>query len=162
MMNTDALPHTRSRGPLFHLLLGGAVLGTVDLIFAYLFWMSKGATLGDILRSIAAGVLGEASGEGGAPAAWLGAGLHYFIATAMVTVYYLASRKYPGLVRRPIALGLLYGLVLYLAMNFVVLPLSAAGMAKFDNIAWIASSIVMHALFGVICAMFARKALADS
>lgn len=159
-MNADALPRPRSQGPLFHLLLGGAVLGTLDMLFAYLFWMSKGASLGGIFRSIAAGVLGESSRTGGAPAAWLGAGLHYFIATAMVVVYYLVSRKYPALIRRPIAWGLPYGLVLYLVMNFVVLPLSAAGMANFDNTAWVVSSIVMHAVFGVICAIFARKALA--
>ncbi len=161
-MNADALPRTGSRGPLFHLLLGGFALGTLDLVFAYVFWVSKGATLTGILQSIARGVLGDASREGGATSAALGAALHYFIATTMVVVYYLIARKHPQLVRRPIALGLLYGLVLYAVMNFVVLPLSAAGMAKFDNAAWIVSSIVMHAVFGVMCAFFARKALSAS
>lgn len=159
-MNAETLPHAGSRGPLPQLLLGGVVLGTLDIVFAYVFWVSKGATVAGIFRSIARGVLGDASREGGATAAWLGAGLHYFIATLMVAVYYLAARKYPALVQRPVALGLLYGLVLYAVMNFVVLPLSAAGMADFDNAAWIVSSIVMHAVFGVICAVFARRALA--
>lgn len=161
-MNADVLPRNRSQGPLFHLLLGGAILGTLDILFAYAFWVSKGVTMGGIFRSIAAGLLGEASRSGGAATAWLGAGLHYFIATMMVVAYYLVSRKYPALTRRSVALGLLYGLVLYAVMNFVVLPLSAAGMAKFDNMAWIVSSIVMHAVFGVICAIFARRALAAS
>ncbi|MCL1634423.1 hypothetical protein M2650_07230 [Luteimonas sp. SX5] len=159
-MNADVLPRAGSRGPLSALLMGGIVLGTLDIAFAYAFWISKGATVAGIFRSIAAGVLGDASRQGGAAAAWLGAGLHYFIATMMVAAYYLAARTYPALVQRPVAFGLPYGLVLYAAMNFVVLPLSAAGMAKFDNAAWIASSIFMHAVFGVICAVFARKALA--
>lgn len=161
-MNADVLPRNRSQGPLFHLLLGGGILGTLDILFAYAFWVSKGATVGGIFRSIAAGLLGEASRGGGAATAWLGAGLHYFIATMMVVAYYLVGRKYPALLRRPVALGLFYGLVLYAVMNFVVLPLSAAGMAKFDNMAWIVSSIIMHAVFGVICAIFARRALAAS
>lgn len=161
-MNANALPRTASRGPLFYLLFGGILLGTLDILFAYGFWASKGVTVARIFQSIAGGVLGEASRQGGAATAWLGAGLHYFIATMMVVAYYLASRKYPALTRRPVVLGLLYGLVLYAVMNFVVLPLSAAGMPKFDNTAWVASSIVMHAVFGVICAIFASKALAAS
>jgi hypothetical protein len=159
-MNATAEAHAQSKHPLPWLLLGGLVLGSLDALFAFAFWASKGATLTRIFQSIAAGLLGKESYQGGAATAWLGAGLHYFIATMMVLAYYLASRKYPALTRRPVALGLLYGLVLYAVMNFVVLPLSAAGLPKFDNPAWVVSSIVMHAVFGVICVVFARKALA--
>jgi len=45
-------------------------------------------------------LLGPASFEGGLPTAWLGAALHYFIATAIVVVYYAASLRLPALVRR--------------------------------------------------------------
>lgn len=143
------------------MLIGGISLGSLDLLFAVLFWASADVTLARILQSIAAGVLGKASYGGGATTAWLGAGLHYFIATMMVTVYYLVARRYRCLVRRPVAFGLPYGLTLYGAMNFVVLPLSAAGMPKFDDAAWVFSSIAMHAALGVICAVFARWALAS-
>ena len=51
-------------------------------------------------------------------------------------------------------------LLLYAAMNFVVLPLSAAGMPSFANHAWVGASIVAHALLGVVCALFARIAAA--
>lgn len=161
-MSANALSRPRSQGPLRWLLLGGITLGSLDILFAFVFWASEGVTVTRIFQSIAAGLLGKASHQGGAATAWLGAGLHYFIATMMVVAYYLAGRRFAGLTRQPVALGLLYGLVLYGVMNFVVLPLSAAGMPKFDNPAWVVSSIVMHAILGVICAVFACRALASS
>lgn len=159
MNDTRPIWGTRASRPWRWLLLGGIVLGTLDAIFAVVFWYSKGVTATQIFQSIAAGLLGKSSYEGGAATAWLGAGLHYFIATMMVVVYYLTARWWRMLVRYPIAYGLPYGVVLYLIMNFVVLPLSAAGMPKFNNLPWVVSSIVMHALFGVICALTARKAI---
>lgn len=110
------------------------------------------------MQSVARGVLGTASFEGGVPTALLGAVLHYTIALTMAASYYLVSRKLRVLTRRPIACGLAYGILLYLIMNLVVLPLSAVGMPKFDNVVWVALSVVMHAVFGLICAFTARRA----
>lgn len=161
-MSANALPRPRSQGPLRWLLLGGITLGSLDILFAFVFWASRGVTITRIFQSIAGGLLGEASYQGDATTAWLGAGLHYFIATMMVVTYYLACQRFAVLTRKPVALGLLYGLLLYGVMNFVVLPMSAAGMPKLDNAAWVVSSIVMHAIFGVICAVFACRARAAS
>lgn len=140
------------------LMLGGLAVGTLDLLFAWAFWQSRGAGLTRILQSIASGLLGKASYTGGTATAWLGAGLHYFIATMFVLAYFLVGLRNPVLRRRPVAHGLLYGVLLYIVMNFVVLPLSATGMPKFDNLPWIASSVAIHAVFGVMCAVFARRA----
>ena len=145
--------------PLAWLPLGGIVLGSLDILFAVAFWSTRDVTATRIFQSVASGVLGNASYSGGVATAWLGAGLHYFIATMMVVVYYLAGRRSGKLVRRPVAFGLPYGLLLYGVMNFVVLPLSAAGLPRFDNIPWVAGSVVMHMVFGVTCALFARSAL---
>ena len=57
--------------------------------------------------------------------AGLGAVSHLFIATAWAAVYYAASRRLPSLVQHAVFCGLVYGIAVYLFMNFVVLPLSA-------------------------------------
>lgn len=158
-MDTSVTSRTAAAGPFAWLLAGGVALGTLDIVFAIAFWSAKGVGAIRIFQSIASGLLGKASYDGGAATAWLGAGLHYFIATMMVVVYFVAARRWARLVRGPIARGLAYGLVLYGVMNFVVLPLSAAGMPTFDNVPWVASSIVMHMLLGVVCVVFARKAI---
>jgi uncharacterized protein YacL len=140
-------------------VLGGLILGTTDLLFATLFWrIGYGVSATRIMQSVARGVLGAASFEGGVPTALLGALLHYTIALTMAAIYYLVSRKLDVLTRRPIACGLAYGVLLYLIMNLVVLPLSAVGMPKFNNVVWVALSVVMHAAFGLICAFTARRA----
>lgn len=123
------------------------------------FWgISHGVSPVVVLQAVARGVLGNASYEGGARSAALGFGLHYCIAICMAVTYYLVSRKLDVLIRRPIACGLAYGLLLYLIMSFVVLPLSAVGMPSFKNVIWVGLSVVMHAVFGVICAVAARRA----
>lgn len=138
--------------------LGGLSIGTLDLLFAWSFWQSHGVAPSRILQSVAAGVLGEASFAGGITSATLGACLHYFIATMFVVVYRFAGRRHAGLRKHPVSCGLAYGVLLYVAMNFVVVPLSAAATPGFGHVPWVASSVGMHAVFGVMCALFARKA----
>lgn len=139
-----------------HWTLGGIAVGTLDLAFAWAFWQPHGVGLARILQSISAGVLGNASFNGGLATVALGAGLHYFIACIFVVAYFLASLRVAALRRRPVACGLAYGVLLYLVMNFVVLPLSATGLPDFGNVPWVASSVVMHAVFGLICGLCVR------
>ena len=160
-MNTNAgitAMHRGKRHAASAIVIGGLVVGTLDAVFATTFWGLRDVPAIRIFQSIAAGLLGKASFEGGIATAWLGAGLHYFIATMMVLAYYLVAKRYRVLSQRPIAYGLAYGLFLYAFMQYVVVPLSAAMQGKF-HLDWIASSIVMHAVLGVICAWFARRAL---
>ena len=77
------------------------------------------------MQSIASGLLGAASYTGGAKTAVLGVALHFLIATVATAVFYFASRRLRFLVEHPIIAGMLYGVAVYLFMNFVVLPLSA-------------------------------------
>ena len=107
---------------------------------------------------MAAGLLGEASFEGGAATAALGLFLHFFIACTMALTYYFVSRRWTVLVRRPVPLGIAYGLLLYVIMNFVVVPLSAANSGSRDP-TWIALTVAVHAfLIGLPIALFSRRA----
>jgi hypothetical protein len=58
--------------------------------------------------------------------ALLGLGTHFVIATVMAAVFVLGARRLTALNRNSVMWGLIYGLVLYVVMNYVVLPLSAA------------------------------------
>ncbi len=149
-------PRTDSLTLAAHWMLGGIAIGTLDLAFAWAFWQPHGVGLARILQSISAGLLGIASFNGGLATVALGAGLHYSIATMFVVAYFLASLRLAALRRRPVACGLAYGVLLYLVMNFVVLPLSAAGLPDFGNVPWVASSVAMHAVFGLMCGLCVR------
>lgn len=141
------------------LLLGGVVVASFDLAFATSFWWISGEVPAQrILQSIASGLYGKASFNGGAQTAWIGAGLHYLIAIVMVLLYGLAARHWNRLIEQPWFFGVLYGGTLYVAMTFVIVPLSRANTPQFNPL-WIGASILAHLLIGVLCAGFARKAL---
>lgn len=55
----------------------------------------------------------------------MGVVLHFIIATTATALFYFASRKLRFMIERPITWGLVYGVLVYLFMNFIVLPLSA-------------------------------------
>lgn len=143
------------------MLAGGLAAGTFDILYAWLFWAVKaGVPFERILQSVAAGLLGRGSFAGGAATAALGLALHYFIATTMSVAYYAVARRWPPLVRRPLPFGAAYGALLYVLMNYVVVPLSAAGPGSTDPL-WIALSIAVHmGLVGVPIALAAARALA--
>ena len=105
---------------------GGLIAGTLDLTGACVAsWLRAGVTPQRVMQSVASGLLGQASYQGGAKTAALGVVLHYLIATTWTTVFYLASRKLRFLLQQPVVWGLVYGVIVYGFMNFVVLPLSA-------------------------------------
>ncbi|HEX6107241.1 MAG TPA: hypothetical protein VFZ26_16765 [Gemmatimonadales bacterium] len=139
---------------------GGLLAGLLDIVYACLFWAVKaGVPARRILQSIAAGLLGAASYAGGWRTAALGLLLHFCIAVSMAVAYYLVARRVPLLWRRPLACGAVYGLLLYAIMNYVVVPLSAAGRGSSDPL-WIALTVAVHALLiGIPIALFTRLAL---
>ena len=108
------------------ILWGGAIAGVLDITFACIFygWM-RGRSPVAVLHSVASGLLGAKASEGGAATAVLGLVLHFVIAFGAATVFYLASRKIPFLLRHPVVSGLIFGIGVYVFMNWVVIPLSA-------------------------------------
>ncbi|MGQ0531685.1 MAG: hypothetical protein ACT4OF_03215 [Caulobacteraceae bacterium] len=115
---------------LWGILLGGLIAGALDIVYAFVVYgpLSYGASPERVLQSVAAGWIGrEASQAGGWNTALLGLGAHFLIATLMAAIYVLAAQSFKALTKSPILWGFIYGLVLYVAMNYVVVPLSAAG-----------------------------------
>jgi uncharacterized membrane protein YagU involved in acid resistance len=112
--------------------LGGAVAGVLDITDAIVFLYFRGVPPRTILQSIASGVLGADAFQGGNGTAALGLLLHFVIAFGAATVFYLACWRVRALWRYPFIGGAAYGIVVYLVMNFVVLPLSAFAVRPFQ------------------------------
>jgi uncharacterized membrane protein YagU involved in acid resistance len=91
----------------------------------------------------------------------IGAFLHYFIATTVVAVYFLASRKIAALNRLPILTGAIYGVLVYLFMNLVVLPL--AGMKPQYTPFSVINQLFCHiVVIGIVTGLFARGQYRES
>ena len=139
------------------ILGGGLAAGLLDIVNAMVFWrLYNGASATAILQSVASGLQGKAAYAGGFASAALGLLLHLLIMCAMAGVYWLACRRWPALVERPVAAGIAYGLVTWAAMNYVVVPLSRASSPPFIP-AWFADGLLAHILLvGLVFAFVAR------
>jgi hypothetical protein len=108
----------------------GLFAGTLDIPDALIFNVLRGITPEMLLQYIASGLIGAASFHGGLVSTGLGLVLHYLIALGWTILFYIASREIAILTRRPILSGLIYGDVIYLVMNFVILPVSNVSRPK--------------------------------
>jgi hypothetical protein len=132
METTDTIPNptaaqiaTRGAGGLGLVLAGGLIAGALDLTFAFVFYGQQGATPQRILQFIASGVLGRGSFQMGLASAALGAFFHFFTSVCAAAIYYLASLRFSFLTRRAAVAGAIFGILMFFAMRFIVIPLSA-------------------------------------
>ena len=114
--------------------MGGFVAGVLDLASAIGAWLPSGVTPLQIMQSIAGGLYGKRTYEGGWSTAIVGLALHFLIATTAAAIYYAASRKLRFMTERPVLSGVVYAELVYLFMNFVVIPLSA--IHRWPSFSW--------------------------
>lgn len=138
------------------MLLGGLIAGTVDIGAAALI---NDVSPVRILYFIAGGVLGRLALEGGALAATLGLALQWVMSLLIAAVYVIVSRRFPALRRVWIAGGLAYGPIIFLVMNYAVVPLSAWGRWPHFTAAKAIANLLAMLLFGVIVAYFAKRSV---
>src|SRR6267154_2548505 len=140
---------TRGSRALVPILIGGLIAGTIDISYACIFsYLRRGTSPVRVLQSVASGALGQDSFKGGARTAALGLLFHFLIATIAAAVYYLASRPLRFLVNHAFICGPLYGVCIYLVMNFIVLPLSAIGSRPALPLSVLISGLLIH-MFGI-------------
>jgi uncharacterized membrane protein YagU involved in acid resistance len=156
---TDDCVILTQRFPLIPTLLGGLIAGTIDIEAASLINKVNPAL---ILQVIASGVLGKASFRMGSTSVIFGLGLQLAISVLIAAIYVGAARRLPMLKRRWIGAGLAYGLAIYLVMNYVVVPLSAAKIVAKFSVVGLAANLLAMLLFGLIVAFCARDTASDA
>ena len=127
-------------------LLGGVAAGTLDAIDGVVFnGLANGLNPVEVLQYIASGFYGVASFTMGLRSAAVGAVAHYFIAVVLALIYVVATRIAPVMQRHWVALGLGFGAVVFLTMNFVVLPLTNVVETPV-TLAFLVNGLIGHAL----------------
>jgi len=107
-------------------LAGGVLAGVLDIVYAFIWLGANGRTPQWVLQSVASGWLGRAAFSGGLGAAALGLASHLGISVAAAAIYGAAVRGSAWVRVHWIVGGIAFGVLVYLFMNFVVIPLSAA------------------------------------
>ncbi|THD06913.1 hypothetical protein [Rhodanobacter lindaniclasticus] len=135
------------------ILCGGLLAGTIDIGAASLINRINPLI---ILRAIASGVLGPAAFRGGLPVSLLGLVLQWAMSLLIAAIFVMAARRMTGLRERWIVAGLAYGVAVFVVMEFVVVPLSAAMNPQF-TVASLLENVLAMLLFGLIVSFFARR-----
>lgn len=125
-MNTPTAPTQTTPWNWRAVAAGGLVCGVLDINAAFLSaWLNGGMLPARLLKAVASGLLGVDALRGGAGTAAFGLMLHFCVAFTWATLFYALSRRCRFLTQQAVASGLVYGAVVYLAMNYAVLPLAA-------------------------------------
>ena len=148
----------RNRQILSAAVLGGVIAASIDIGAAALI---SGRSNTFIMQVIAGGLLGKATFDGGIGTVVLGAVLQEIMGVLIATIYVLLSRTVPGLLRRWILGGLVYGVIIFFVMNYVVVPLSAWKSAPHFTPAKFVENMAAMLLFGLIVAFFARRLVSE-
>lgn len=105
------------------IVFAGFVAGTIDIGAAALInWLNPVI----ILQAIASGVLGKASYFEGTRSALLGLVLQWGMSLLIAAIYVSSSRRLNWLSANWLRGGVAYGVVIFVVMNYFVVPLSAA------------------------------------
>ncbi len=151
-------PDSQMPRPLLGVMLGGFAAATFDIIYACVRNAGFGRSPTWVLQSVASGWQGKEAFDGGIASAALGLGSHYFILLVAALIYLRVSARVPALRTRAVAFGALFGVLVYLFMNFVVLPLSAFPFKLSYPAMRLIEGFASHALFvGIPIAMAIRR-----
>jgi uncharacterized membrane protein YagU involved in acid resistance len=145
------------------ILIGGLLAGIGDILYAIIHYNIVYQTPPErILQSVAAGLLGqEAARAGGWSTAAIGLAAHLMITIGMAAVFVLASLVLPVLRRLGFVSGPVFGIICMFAMNFVIVPMSRAGVpAQLPAGQFLYGAILAHiVLVGLAIALTARAVL---
>jgi hypothetical protein len=128
-MTTIASTFSTTRNSLLRLsVIGGLISGFLHLV------VQQGIVFGLILKTpiisslqfAASGIMGEAAFAGGLATALFGLVLDFIMITIMAGVFIFSVDRIPLLRRHVIPGSILYGFGVFIVMNLIVLPLSAA------------------------------------
>lgn len=140
------------------LVAAGLVAGTIDIGAASLINALSPMV---ILQAVASGLLGKAAFGGGVATATVGLLVQWAISILIAATYLTVTAPWPGMRRR----WGLAGVVIFLVMNYLVVPFSAAPfrphfglhqlLTAFTPYKFVANLLAMI-LFGLIVAFSAR------
>src|SRR5215468_6888223 len=126
--------------------LGG---GAVDFVYASSVGLILGRSVMRVWQGVASGWLGKAAADGGLATMALGIVTHFGIAICMAATYALAAARVKLLYQRPVP----YGLLLYVVMYRVVLPLRfPAVFPRWDGVQSL-TDIASHIGVGLVIAI---------
>lgn len=139
-------------------LSAGLIAGTLDGIAAALVYVIRtGKNPLNVYRYVASGVFGQDALSGGVTMAMMGILFHYTIATSWALIFFVLCSRNSILLKNWLLSGIAYGIVVWLLMNLVILPLSRVSSAPMTVDSVIIGATVIMGCVGLPIAFMANK-----
>ena len=137
------------------MVLAGLVAGTLDIGAACLI-NHVGPII--ICQAIARGILGKASFEEGLASAAFGLVLQWLMSILIAACCFFSARRLPPPLKGHwVGTGLFFGVVIFLVMNYLVVPLSAVGHRPHFDTRGVIENLIAMLVFGLILSFYARE-----
>ena len=146
-------------------LKAGLTAGILDIVAALVInvGLRGQTTVTKLLQSIAGGILGKSSYEGGFATAALGLLLHFVIAFIFTLLYILIYPKLDITKKQPLLAGVVYGLFVWSIMNLVVLPIAFSRPVKWDTLLannWVGILVIVFCV-GIPIALITNREMKE-
>ncbi|GAB2820029.1 hypothetical protein GCM10027043_20800 [Ferruginibacter profundus] len=144
--------------PLQTILLAGLLVGTLDILSAFVdVYVNTGKNPLIVLNYIATGAFGKTdftASSGGAVAGLL---FHYGIALAFTFFFFKLYSKINLLSKNWVLTGIVYGIFIWAIMNFIVVPLSNVRTPPFTAFRLIKAALILIVMIGLPLSFIAHK-----
>jgi uncharacterized membrane protein YagU involved in acid resistance len=104
-------------------LTAGLVAGTLDITAACIqAYLKAGTTPSQVLKYVASGAVDPKTFSNDTMLAAVGLLVHFIIAISFTFFFFFLAKQIPSLVKYPIVIGILYGVLVWGTMRFIILP----------------------------------------
>ena len=111
---------------------------------------------------VASSLFGGEAFNGGVVTALAGLFIHFGVGFGVAAGFYLIARMFPAVSGYAVVAGTLYGIVIYFAMTYAIVPLTAVKQGTFNWVGLI-RGVMIHILFvGLPPALVARWSASPS
>ncbi len=114
-------------------VVSGMIIGIADGLAAITSaYLLSGVTPDRVFQYIASAAVGSEAFSGGMSMVVLGVLFHFFIALSFTAFFYALASRRKSLLDKVFLTGVVYGVFIWLIMNFAVIPLSKIPASKFN------------------------------
>ncbi len=133
------------------IFLAGLLAGVLDITAACIqaYINNNNITPDRVLRYIASGIFGRKAFTGGSEMIILGLLFHFIIATGFAAIFVLLAQQLKFLSRHFVISGLVYGIIVWVIMNRVVVPLSEVRTGPFEWKKAVIAALILMFMIGL-------------
>lgn len=146
------------KGLISTIAITGLIAGTLDILIAFgQFYLKTGKNPMLILRFISSAVFGRAAFEGGSSMLATGLLFHYIIAFCWTIVLFLMYPFFIKMLRNKFVVAIVYGGLIWLMMNLVVLRLTKLPPANLQLMPSLMGALILVVAIGLPVSLLADK-----